>query len=210
MRRGAPRLHPQQFSYLVAKGGRAARSTKRGSISPKLALSFRVEVEDRDTLDVVKNLSRDGALKLGGRADRKIGLGDRVVEPQQPPPQPTCRRDATGAGEAVRLVRLEEIDALAEAKPAIDQLHLTKRIPASLDVEKVAGTDRHQCWLGGAHGQVIGMIEAGGHLAIDVLLGVLGPDRGEQTLKRGDVTRRGRGQDTVVKAHQVRGQGSSA
>ena len=44
------------------------------------------------------------------------------------------------------------------------------------------------------------MIEPGGHLARDVLLGVLGPDRGEQTLERGDVTRGRRREDPVVKA----------
>ena len=52
------------------------------------------------------------------------------------------------------------------------------------------------------------MIHSSGHLAGDVLLGILGPDRGEEPLQRGDEAgRRGDG-DPIIEGHQVRGQRS--
>ena len=54
------------------------------------------------------------------------------------------------------------------------------------------------------------MLHAEGHLAGDVLLGVLRPDRGEEPLQRGDVARRRRGEYAVVQGHQVRRQRPAA
>ena len=108
------------------------------------------------------------------------------------------------------LVRLEQVDALAVAEPAVDQLDLAERVPAPLDVEEVAGADREQGRLGSAQGDVIGVIHAGGDLAGDVLLGVLRADRGEEPLERGDVARRRRHGDPVVEGHQVGGHRAAA
>ena len=94
--------------------------------------------------------------------DREIGLVDGFVFFQKPTPHPAGGRDATGPGEAVLLVRFKQVYPLAEPEPAVDQLHLAKRVPAPFDVEEVAGADREQGRLGSAEGHEIGVLQPGG------------------------------------------------
>ena len=110
----------------------------------------------------------------------------------------------------MRLVRLEEVNSLAEAEPAVEQLDLAERVPRALDVEEVLRPHGEQGRPRGPHRHVVGVIQAGGHLAGDVLLGVLRSDRGEEPIQRGDVAG-GRGDgDPVVEGHQVRRHRSAA
>ena len=123
--------------------------------------------------------------------DRELGLGRRrrrCLSSQRRSQRTVATR--RGPGEAVRLVGLEEVDALAVAEPAVDQLRLAEGVPAPLDVEEVARADAQEGRLGGPHGHVVGVVHAEGDLAGDVLLGVLRADRGEEPLERGDVARR--------------------
>ena len=116
-----------------------------------------------------------------------------------------------GRGEAVRLVRLEQVDPLAET-PAGRRSSLTSRnvsqLPWMSKKSRVPTVIR--VGFGRPHGDVVGMLHPGGDLAGDVLLGVLRADRGEQPLERRDVARRRRHGDPVVERHQVGRQGAAA
>src|SRR5208337_1096723 len=119
-RRGFLASHPQQFPDPRSKLARGARAAEPGARHAQLPRSFGVQVEYRDAGSVAEDLTGPGALQLLVRSDWRIRLRDRIVDLQQPAPQPAHRGDAARAGKAVRLVRFEEVDALAEAEPAIE------------------------------------------------------------------------------------------
>ena len=114
-------------------------------------------------------------MKLGIRRDGEVELVDGLVALEEPSHHPARRGGPARARETVLLVRFEQVDPLAVAEAAVDQLGLAERIPAALDVEEVAGPDRQEGRLGGAQRHVIGVVHPRGDLAGDVLFGVLRP-----------------------------------
>src|SRR5262245_9580763 len=117
-----------------------------GPLLGQLLLPLRVEVEDRFALEVFEYLPAARALKLRVLGDRGGPFDRRVVLVEQPAAQPAQGGFSARLGEAVRVVVLEAIDALAVAQHPVDQLRLAEGGPRSLDVEEVAraGADQRR------------------------------------------------------------------
>ncbi len=133
-------LRAELVERLVRKGRRAPRLQGQGALT--------IQIEHRTTPKVAQDLPRAGALQLGVCGDREVGLGHGIIFFQEPAHQPADCRRAAGPCEAVLLVRLEKIHALAEPEAAVNQLDLTERVPAPPDIEIIAGSDREQSRLG--------------------------------------------------------------
>src|SRR5262249_8568769 len=123
---------------------------------------------------------------------------------------PAQRRLAARLREAVLVVVLEQVHALAVPEQTVQELRLAEAGPGAADVEIVLRADTDERWPRRSHGEVVGVLHAAGDLAGDVLLGVLRADGREQPLQRRDVTRRRRGKDAIIQRHQVRGQRAAA
>ena len=67
------------------------RAAEPRSLWPKLLLSLGVQVEDRDSAQIAEHLAGPRALELAIGSNGAIGLGDGVVSPEQPAPQPSTR-----------------------------------------------------------------------------------------------------------------------
>ena len=80
-----------------------------------------VEVEDGFRPGkLAQDLAAARELELAVGGDRKVRLDGCVVDAEQPAAHPAHGRLAAGLGEAVRLVGLEQVHALAVAEPAVE------------------------------------------------------------------------------------------
>ena len=135
---------------------------------------------------------------------------DRFVALQQPALKPVADRGQILRLNSMSPGHLNQIDSFRISQDAPGAFGLSERLPRSVDVEEILSCRADQSGFGGSQQQIIRMIQTEGHLAENILFGILWPDGFNQPPECADIAGRCCTGDAFIQCHDVTGHGAAS